>query len=85
VPRELAEEKLVTLECRQAAAWIAAQLAAGVQPQQIMVLARRRDRLAAMEEQLRLLRIPAQQPEKTSRPCSTRWCRRRTTCRWRAP
>jgi ATP-dependent helicase/nuclease subunit A len=65
VPRELAEEKLITLECRQAAAWIATQLAAGVQPQQIMVLARRRDRLAAMEEQLRLLRIPAQQPEKS--------------------
>ena len=64
VPRELPEEKLVTLECRQAAAWVAGQLALGLPPQQIMVLARRRDRLAAMEEQLRLLRIPAQQPEK---------------------
>jgi ATP-dependent helicase/nuclease subunit A len=64
VARELAEEKLVTLECRQAAAWIAMQIAQGVAPDQIMVLARRRDRLAVMEEQLRLLHIPAQQPEK---------------------
>ncbi|MBC7470648.1 MAG: UvrD-helicase domain-containing protein, partial [Ramlibacter sp.] len=63
-PRELPEEKLVTLECRQAAAWVAQQIAQGVAPQQIMVLARRRDRLGAMEEQLRLLHIPAQQPEK---------------------
>ncbi len=63
VPRELPEEKLVTLECRQAAAWVAAQLAQGVLPQQVMVLARRRDRLAVMQEQLRLLHIPAQQPE----------------------
>ena len=64
VPRELPEEKLVTLECRQAAGWIAAQIAQGVLPRQIMVLARRRDRLTVMEEQLRALHIPAQQPEK---------------------
>ena len=64
-PRELAEEKLVTLECRQAAAWIAVQISHGLRPEQVMVLARRRDRLAVMEEQLRLLHIPAQQPEKT--------------------
>ena len=30
-----------------------------------MVLARRRERLAAMEDELRALHIPAQQPEKT--------------------
>ncbi|RYF44001.1 MAG: DNA helicase UvrD [Comamonadaceae bacterium] len=65
VPRELPEEKLVTLECRQAAAWIAGQLAAGTRPGQIMVLARRRSRLAVMEDELRALHIPAQQPEKT--------------------
>jgi ATP-dependent helicase/nuclease subunit A len=64
VPRELPEEKLVTLECRQAAAWVAQQIGQGVLPQQIMVLARRRDRLSVMEQQLRLLHIPAQQPEK---------------------
>ena len=65
VPRELPEERLVTLECRQAAAWIASQLRAGLRPQDVMVMARRRERLAAMEEELRVLHIPAQQPEKT--------------------
>jgi ATP-dependent helicase/nuclease subunit A len=65
VPRELPEERLVTLECRQAAAWIAQQLRAGVGAGDVMVLARRRDRLAAMEEELRALHIAAQQPEKT--------------------
>ncbi len=64
-PRELPEEKLIALECRQAAAWIAGQIAAGVEPGQIMVLARKRDRLAVMEDELRQRRIPAQQPEKT--------------------
>ena len=64
-PRELPEEKLIALECRQAAAWIARQIAAGAAPQHIMVLARKRDRLAVMEDELRALHIPAQQPEKT--------------------
>ncbi len=64
-PRELPEEKLVTLECRQAAAWIASQVAEGVPPADIMVLARRRDRLSALDAELRLLHIPADQPEKT--------------------
>jgi ATP-dependent helicase/nuclease subunit A len=65
VPRELPEERLVSLECRQAAAWIAQQLRAGVRAGDVMVLARRRERLAAMEDELRTLHIPAQQPEKT--------------------
>jgi ATP-dependent helicase/nuclease subunit A len=65
VPRELPEERLVSLECRQAAAWIAAQIAAGTAPGDIMVLARKRDRLSAMEEELRTLHVPAQQPEKS--------------------
>jgi ATP-dependent helicase/nuclease subunit A len=65
VPRELPEERLVTLECRQAAAWIAAQLRSGVHAGEVMVLARRRDRLAVLEDELRALHIPAQQPEKT--------------------
>lgn len=65
VPRELPEERLVALECRQAAAWIAQQLRAGVPAGEVMVLARRRERLAAMEDELRALHIPAQQPEKT--------------------
>jgi ATP-dependent helicase/nuclease subunit A len=65
VPRELPEERLVSLECRQAAAWIAARLRAGLPAHEVMVLARRRERLAAMEEELRALHIAAQQPEKT--------------------
>lgn len=65
VPRELPEERLVALECRQAAAWIAQQLRAGLPAGEVMVLARRRERLAAMEDELRALHIPAQQPEKT--------------------
>ncbi|MES3002004.1 MAG: UvrD-helicase domain-containing protein [Pseudomonadota bacterium] len=64
-PRELPEEKLISLECRQAARWIAGEIAEGVRPGDIMVLARKRDRLAAMEEELRALHIPAQQPEKS--------------------
>ncbi len=65
VPRQLPEEKLVSLECRQAAAWIAQEIGGGVPAGDIMVLARKRDRLAAMEHELRSLHIPAQQPEKT--------------------
>lgn len=65
VPRELPEERLVSLECRQAAAWLAAQIRAGVEPGRIMVLARRRERLSVMEDELRALHIAAQQPEKT--------------------
>ncbi|MBC5783358.1 UvrD-helicase domain-containing protein [Ramlibacter sp. USB13] len=65
VPRELPEERLVALECRQAAAWIAQQLRTGVEAGEVMVLARRRERLSAMEDELRALHIPAQQPEKT--------------------
>ena len=64
-PRELPEEKLITLECRQAAAWIAGELARGTAPADVMVLSRRRDRLAVMEDELRALHIPAQQPEKS--------------------
>src|SRR6185312_13424730 len=64
-PRELPEETLRTLECRQAAHWLAQQLRNGLQPQHIMVLARKRDRLAVMQDELRALHIPSQQPEKT--------------------
>jgi ATP-dependent helicase/nuclease subunit A len=69
-PRVLPEETLRNLECRQAALWLAAQLQgtaggqAGLRPQDIMVLSRRRDRLAVMQDELRSLHIPAQQPEK---------------------
>lgn len=65
VPRELPEDRLITLECRQAAAWIAAQLHAGAQPGDFLVLARKRERLAVMEEELRALHVPTQQPDRT--------------------
>lgn len=63
-PRHEAEETLRMRECAQAAQWVAAQIAAGVPAQEIMVLARKRDRLAAMQEALRALHIPCVQPEK---------------------
>ena len=65
VARQLPEEKLIALECRQAAAWIARQIEGGLAAGEIMVLARKRDRLGVMEDELRALRIPAQQPEKS--------------------
>jgi ATP-dependent helicase/nuclease subunit A len=64
-PRHTLEDTLRELECRQAARWIATQIGAGVLPQDIMVLARKRDRLSAMEAELRTLGIPALQPLKT--------------------
>jgi ATP-dependent helicase/nuclease subunit A len=64
-PREVPEETLRTLECRQAAQWLAAQISAGVHAREIMVLSRKRDRLSVMQDALRELGIAAQQPEKT--------------------
>lgn len=63
-PRHTPEDTLRELECRQAALWIAQQIEAGLPPREIMVLARKRDRLSAMETELRALGIPALQPEK---------------------
>jgi ATP-dependent helicase/nuclease subunit A len=63
-PRHTLEETLRERECRQAARWIAQQIAAGVPPADIMVLARKRDRLGVMEAELRTLGIAAVQPEK---------------------
>ncbi|MFZ5568224.1 MAG: UvrD-helicase domain-containing protein [Pseudomonadota bacterium] len=64
-PRHTPEDTLRELECRQAARWIASQIAAGLRPREVMVLARKRDRLTAMEAELRALGIAALQPEKT--------------------
>jgi ATP-dependent helicase/nuclease subunit A len=64
-PRELPEETLRAAEARQAAQWISQQLAQGMQPGQIMVLARKRASLSPMLEALRMLNIPAQMGEKT--------------------
>ncbi|MFN7445233.1 MAG: UvrD-helicase domain-containing protein [Curvibacter sp.] len=63
--RHLPEDTLRELECRQVARLIAQQIASGKRPREIMVLARKRDRLSAMEAELRALGIAALQPEKT--------------------
>ncbi len=64
-PRVVAEETRKVLECRQAAEWLAQQLQAGAyQPGDVMVLARKRERLGLMQAELARLHIPAQQPEK---------------------
>ncbi|MDA8456157.1 UvrD-helicase domain-containing protein [Acidovorax sp. GBBC 3334] len=62
-PRHEAEETLRMRECQQAARWVAERMAAGTPPREIMVLARKRDRLAAMQDALRDLHIPCVQPE----------------------
>ncbi|MDD5323989.1 MAG: UvrD-helicase domain-containing protein [Polaromonas sp.] len=64
-PRELPEETLRTLEARQAAAWIAGQIAGGLKPQDVMVLSRKRAGLLPLQQELRTLRIAAQIGEKT--------------------
>jgi len=63
-PRVLPEEQLLQKECEQAARWVAQRIADGIPPRQIMVLARRRNRLSAMQDALRQRHIPVQQPEK---------------------
>jgi ATP-dependent helicase/nuclease subunit A len=64
-PRLIAEETRKVMECRQAARWIAQQLqSGGLQPRDVMVLARKRERLGLMQAELAALHIPAQQPEK---------------------
>ena len=64
-PRELPEETLHTLEARQAALYIARQIASGLQPKQVMVLSRQRAGLMPLQDELRALSIPAQIGEKT--------------------
>ncbi len=63
-PRELPEETLHVLEARQAARWIAQQLAAAcdkpLQPENIMVLSRKRSALLPLQDELRRLQIAAQ-------------------------
>ena len=65
-PRVVTEETRKTLECRQAARWLAQQFKdTDLQPHEVMVLARKRERLGLMQAELAALHIPAQQPEKT--------------------
>ncbi|GKT24547.1 UvrD-helicase domain-containing protein [Acidovorax sp. SUPP3334] len=63
-PRHEPEETLRMRECTQAARWVAERIAAGVAPREVLVLARKRDRLAAMQDALRELHLPCVQPEK---------------------
>ncbi len=64
-PREVPEETLRTLECRQAAQWLVATMAQhGLKPKDVMVLSRRRVNLGVMRDALRDLHVPTQQPEK---------------------
>lgn len=70
-PRHEEEESRKSLECRQAAQWIAHALQTRTLPDgkplvpgDVMVLARKRERLSLMQAELAALHIPAQQPEK---------------------
>jgi ATP-dependent helicase/nuclease subunit A len=62
-PRITPEDTLRARECRQAAHWLAGRIRAGLPPGQVMVLARKRDRLVAMQAELLALGVPATQPE----------------------
>ena len=64
-PREVPEETLRTLECRQAAQWLVATMAQhSLLPKDVMVLSRRRVNLGVMRDALRDLQVAAEQPEK---------------------
>ncbi len=63
VAREVPEKTLRTLECRQAARWIAGEVAQGVALKAIMVLARKREPLSVLQMELRRLGIACEQPE----------------------
>ena len=64
-PRQAPEDTLRTLEARQAAAWVARQIAAGTPAAQVMVLSRRRAGLLPLQQALTALHIAAQIGEKT--------------------
>ena len=59
-PQVLPEDSLRTLEARQAAGWIAQQIAGGIKPESIMVLSRKRASLAPLQDELRRLHVVAQ-------------------------
>ncbi|MBH1965149.1 MAG: UvrD-helicase domain-containing protein [Comamonadaceae bacterium] len=62
-PRTILEDTLRTLECRQAAQWIATQVQAGIALREIMVLARKREPLGVLQSELRKIGIACEQPE----------------------
>ena len=63
-PRQEAQEHIRTLECEQAARWVAQHIASGVAAPDIMVLSRKRDRLQRMAIALQQLGIASQITEK---------------------
>jgi ATP-dependent helicase/nuclease subunit A len=71
-PRLIPEETLRKLECRQAARWLFSLMRPGpegqrgLMPRDVMVLARKRDRLSSMQLALQELGVPTQQPEKSA-------------------
>lgn len=65
-PREVVQDHRLALECRQAAQWIADQLARGHAAADILVLARKREPLSLLQDELRSRHIAAQQPEKNN-------------------
>ncbi len=64
-PAQEPEEHVHDLACGEVADWIANALAGGREPGSIMVLARQRERLARMAEQLRQRGIGFDQPERS--------------------
>jgi ATP-dependent helicase/nuclease subunit A len=63
--RDEAEEHIRTRECQQAAQWVAQHIAQGTPAGEVMVLARKRDRLQRMRDALQALGIASQISEKT--------------------
>ena len=64
-PKRSAEDSLSAHEARQAADWLAHTLRAeGLDPSDVMVLARKRERLGWLHEALRERGIPSEEPEK---------------------
>lgn len=62
-PRVEPEDSLRAQSCRQVAHWLAGRIHAGVQPQELMVLARKRAALSVLQAELRALGVPSEQPE----------------------
>ncbi len=65
MPRWPPEEELRLRECRQVADWVVERIAQGATHSDIMILARKRDRLVMLEGELRARHIACEQPERT--------------------
>ncbi len=63
-PQTDAEEKITVRECQQAAAWLAQCLQAGLQPQDVLIMARKNERLLLMQEALAAHGIRSQLAQK---------------------